>query len=67
MVRVQAFLRREDGAASTDFIVITAGIIGVTIAMMAAIADGAITFGDDLENRVAQVGEPEAGLAIIDD
>lgn len=55
MGRVQNFLKSEDGAITADFLAIVAVSIGVTLAAIGFVAQGAIEFGDDLEDHVADV------------
>ncbi len=66
--KIEAFLgriRAEDaGAVTVDFVVITAAIAALSIAVLGSVASGATDLGDDISislRTVGMWGEEEAG------
>lgn len=39
---IKVFRRDEDGAVTVDWVVLTAGIVGLSVAVIAAVASGAL-------------------------
>ncbi|MBU2994213.1 hypothetical protein Q4555_07450 [Octadecabacter sp. 1_MG-2023] len=52
------FRRDTDGAVTVDWIVLTAGIVGLSIAVMSSVGQGAVSQGESLElcmKRVSRI------------
>lgn len=58
------FVSHEDGAVSVDFVVLTSAIVGLGIAVIAAVSVGTGTLGDTVSQTVASMetdmSSPEA-------
>lgn len=48
------FLRNESGAVTVDWVVLSAAVIGLGIAVVMAISPGAVGLGDQIENVVEE-------------
>ncbi|PRX38303.1 hypothetical protein SAMN05216257_103170 [Meinhardsimonia xiamenensis] len=52
---IKNFKRDEDGAVTVDFVVVTAAVVGLGIAVLATLADGvidtAVKVGNELETK----------------
>ena len=55
MGRFRIFLNNEDGAITADWLAIVAVSVGVTLAAIATISQGAVSFGNSLEGHVAEI------------
>lgn len=53
---VRTFRRDEDGAVTVDWVVLTAAIVGLGIATIAAVTDGSLTLTDAISDAVATTG-----------
>jgi hypothetical protein len=57
---INTFRAEEDGAVTVDWVVLTAAIVGLGIAILTTVRDGAEDLadgiGDDLTARAANVG-----------
>lgn len=49
---MKTFLESEDGAITVDWVVLTAAVVGLAIAVIATIASGALDQSGSLGNRV---------------
>ena len=53
--RIAEWLKSEDGAVTTDWVVLTAGIVGVALAVISSVSGGtqqhAANIGTELANR----------------
>ncbi|MEL6644290.1 MAG: hypothetical protein AAFQ79_10175 [Pseudomonadota bacterium] len=47
------FKKDEDGAVTVDWVVLTAAIVGLGIAVIASVREGVNTLGQDISERVA--------------
>lgn len=47
------FIQDESGAVTVDWVVLTAGVVGLAIAVVAAITPGAVSLGDQIGNAVS--------------
>ncbi|MEL6644291.1 MAG: hypothetical protein AAFQ79_10180 [Pseudomonadota bacterium] len=47
------FNKDEDGAVTVDWVVLTAAIVGLGIAVIASVREGVNTLGSDISARVA--------------
>ncbi len=52
---VKKFLNNESGAITVDWVVLTAGIVGLGIAVMAAVGTGAISATDEVDSAIQDV------------
>lgn len=61
---VNKFRNDEDGAVTVDFVVLTAAIVGLSVAVLASVASGAVDRADRIQDCVDQ---GYAQLAVADD
>jgi len=47
------FLKNEDGAVTVDWVVLTAAIVGLGIAVMASVGDGTTQLSDTISTNLA--------------
>lgn len=47
------FLKNEDGAVTVDWVVLTAAIVGLGIAVMASVGDGTTQLSDTISSNLA--------------
>ena len=47
------FLKNEDGAVTVDWVVLTAAIVGLGIAVMASVGDGTTQLSDKISSNLA--------------
>jgi len=47
------FLKNEDGAVTVDWVVLTAAIVGLGIAVMASVGDGTTQLSDTISDNLA--------------
>ena len=47
------FLKNEDGAVTVDWVVLTAAIVGLGIAVMASVGDGTTQLSDTISGNLA--------------
>jgi len=47
------FLKNEDGAVTVDWVVLTAAIVGLGIAVMASVGDGTTQLSDTISENLA--------------
>ena len=47
------FLKNEDGAVTVDWVVLTAAIVGLGIAVMASVGDGTTKLSDTISSNLA--------------
>lgn len=52
---LQRFKRQEDGAVSVDWVVITAGVVGLAAATLAASTDVFVNFADDIATFMGDI------------
>ena len=50
---INAFLNDEDGAVTVDWVVLTAAIVGLGIAVVASVRDGVTDMGDRISNSLS--------------
>lgn len=55
-----AFLKSEDGAVTTDWVVLTASLVGMGVMVLGAVASGATDLGTAVGVQVADVAAAEA-------
>lgn len=48
-------LREEDGAVTVDWVVLTAALIGLGVAMISTIGEGAMSTGSSVGNRLSSL------------
>lgn len=48
------FTRNEEGAVTVDWVVLTAAIVGLGLAVLAAVGDGSMTLADKLGLLLSQ-------------
>lgn len=51
--QIKKFMRDEDGAITVDWVVLTAAIIGLSLAVIAAIASGAMDQSNSIGNYLS--------------
>ena len=49
---IQTFARDEDGAVTVDWVVLTAAIVGLGIAVLTAVSNGAETMAGNIETEL---------------
>jgi len=49
----KTFKNDEDGAVTVDWVVLTAAIVGLGIAVLASVRSGTVTLGDAISTAVA--------------
>lgn len=54
-MRMKAFLKDEDGAVTTDWVVLTASIVGMGVVVLGAVASGASDLGESVGVQVAEL------------
>ena len=54
MTRVRRYLGSEDGAITVDWVVITAGIVGLTIGVLIVLSDNFASGADHIETELAE-------------
>ena len=52
---MSAFIKGEDGAVTTDWVVLTASLVGMSVLVLGAVASGASDLGEDVGVQVAQL------------
>lgn len=60
---LKAFIKSEDGAVATDWVVLTASIVGMGIVALGAVASGASDLGEDVGTQVASLAVSQDGPA----
>ena len=50
------FLNDESGAVTVDWVVLTAAIVGLGIAVLAAVSDGVENLSDDIDTQLSAQG-----------
>ncbi len=50
------FIKAEDGAVTVDWVVLTAAIVGLGIAVMASVSNGLEDLSGDIENQLTSQG-----------
>ena len=53
MNAMKSFLSDESGAVTVDWVVLTAAIVGLGIAVLASIGEGTTTFADTISGHLA--------------
>ena len=53
MNKFNAFLKDESGAVTVDWVVLTAAIVGLGIAVMTSVGGGTITLSDKVSSHMA--------------
>jgi Flp pilus assembly pilin Flp len=49
---MNAFIRDEDGAVTVDWVVLTAAIVGLGIAVLTSVSNGAETMAENIETEL---------------
>ena len=49
---MNAFIRDEDGAVTVDWVVLTAAIVGLGIAVLTSVSSGAETMAENIETEL---------------
>jgi len=49
---MNAFIRDEDGAVTVDWVVLTAAIVGLGIAVLTSVSSGAETMAENIESEL---------------
>jgi len=49
---MNAFIRDEDGAVTVDWVVLTAAVVGLGIAVLTAVSNGAETMAENIETEL---------------
>lgn len=52
-MKLYNFLMNEDGAVTVDWVVLTAAIVGLGIAVMASVGDGTTQLSDTISSNLA--------------
>jgi len=52
-MKLYNFLKNEDGAVTVDWVVLTAAIVGLGIAVMASVGDGTTELSDKISENLA--------------
>jgi len=52
-MKLYNFLKNEDGAVTVDWVVLTAAIVGLGIAVMASVGDGTTQLSDTISENLA--------------
>jgi Flp pilus assembly pilin Flp len=52
----QSFARDEDGAVTVDWVVLTAAIVGLGIAMLTVVGDATDDYADSIGNHLSSMG-----------
>lgn len=50
------FRRDEDGAVTVDWVVLTAAIVGLGIAVMSTVGNGTTALGETISNELSTMG-----------
>ncbi|MEO3415531.1 hypothetical protein AAFO92_12815 [Roseovarius sp. CAU 1744] len=53
LTTIRSFLKNEDGAVTVDWVVLTAAIVGLSVAGVASITNGINTVGTNVESALA--------------
>ena len=59
--RILNYIRNEDGAVTVDWVVLTAAIVGLGIAVLALIGDGTMSLADRLGLLLSLIPVPTYG------
>lgn len=57
---LNAFVKSEDGAVTTDWVVLTASLVGMGVMVLGAVASGATDLGTAVGEQVADMSVAEA-------
>lgn len=52
LTTIRSFLKNEDGAVTVDWVVLTAAIVGLSVAGVASITNGINTVGTNVESAL---------------
>ncbi len=52
--RLKEFFRNEDGAVTVDWVVLTAAIVGLGVAVVASVRSATTTLGEKISTAVAE-------------
>ncbi|MEM6277378.1 MAG: hypothetical protein AAF714_10560 [Pseudomonadota bacterium] len=55
MKKLRAFLDDDHGAITVDWVVLTAAIVGLGIAVVAVLANGTSNVGDTVDNELGEI------------
>ena len=53
LAKYETFLMSEDGAVTVDWVVLTAAIVGLGIAVLASVSGGVTTLSDTISSNLA--------------
>ncbi|TCP62273.1 hypothetical protein EV663_102117 [Rhodovulum bhavnagarense] len=54
--RIATFIRQEDGNTSLDWVVLSAGVIGLGVLVMSTFGTSTDGLGDDISSKMAGIG-----------
>lgn len=57
---INTFARDEDGAVTVDWVVLTAAVVGLGIAVAAAVKSGATAMGENISTELSTAAIPSA-------
>ncbi len=61
MARFSRFLRRDDGAVTVDWVVLTAAVVGLGVASVAAVRLGVVSLGSDIGSGLSSASVVSLG------
>ncbi len=53
--KISHYMRDEDGAVTVDWVVLTAALVGLGVAMITVIGDGAMSTSSSVGNRLSSL------------
>jgi Flp pilus assembly pilin Flp len=60
---IKTFAKSESGAVTVDWVVLTAAIVGLGIAVMAVVSQGVENLGTDIRDSLAAIDPTESPFA----
>ncbi|MEL6954813.1 MAG: hypothetical protein AAFN09_08805 [Pseudomonadota bacterium] len=64
MTMIKNFLAAEDGAVTVDWVVLTAALVGLGLAVLAVVSDGVNTLSNNIADDLAAI-DPETENSTI--
>jgi Flp pilus assembly pilin Flp len=61
---IKNFRADEDGAVTVDWVVLTAAIVGLGIAVVVAVRSGTVGMGNNISNELSSTTVPDIGGAM---
>ena len=65
-MRAKNMLKDEDGAITVDWVVLTAAIVGLSVSMVALLANGSRNVGDTVEGELVEIADRLENGTILD-